>query len=275
MWRIPKCPTLGDLGAINYNPELISRQARYPIIRAPLEETIMPFVIHGSEAHKGEHHRKIRHAWKNETKSYGASPSYREWLKGRTKLVGLPCGEVQYQNQKAQTYEVQETLRVGELEETLEQMKTEQGLEAALEEVRLEKQLKDKTNKRARAKKETRLKVGSFLRATDQEMCSRRAERNQIAIEKEQLKEALLNLKTRETKWEKHVHGLQEKVRLLEELARAKLSKEYLEDQRRQSLFELVKARGKSDEAELQSQATIQELKGGLRKLETKMPRAR
>ncbi|RDY02334.1 hypothetical protein CR513_14219, partial [Mucuna pruriens] len=86
-------------------------------------------------------------------------------------------------------------------------------------------------------------------------MCSKRVECNQIVAEKEQLKEVLLDLKIRETEREKQFHGLQEKVRLLEEeLARAKLSKEYLEDQRRQSLFELVKARGKVDEAELQSQ---------------------
>ncbi|RDY02337.1 hypothetical protein CR513_14222, partial [Mucuna pruriens] len=88
--------------AINYNPELTSRQARYPIIRALPEETIMPFVIHGLEGHKGEHHRKIRHVWKNViksgiewgTRSCGTSPSYKDWLTGRTKLVRLPCGEV-------------------------------------------------------------------------------------------------------------------------------------------------------------------------------------
>ncbi|RDY04089.1 hypothetical protein CR513_12235, partial [Mucuna pruriens] len=47
---------------------------------------------------------------------------------------------------------------------------------------------------------------------------------------------------------------------LEEELARAKLSKEYLVDQRRESLFELVKARVKVDEAKSQYQTTIQEL---------------
>ncbi|RDY12016.1 hypothetical protein CR513_03251, partial [Mucuna pruriens] len=83
-------------------------------------------------------------------------------------------------------------------------------------------------------------------------MCFRRAECNQVMAEKEQLKEAILNLKMREIEQEEQFCCLQERVNLLEEkLARPKLSKEYLEGQRRQGLMELVKTRGKADEAEL------------------------
>ncbi|RDX76847.1 hypothetical protein CR513_43144, partial [Mucuna pruriens] len=35
------------------------------MIRAPPEETIMPFGVHGLKAHSREHNRRIRHAWKN------------------------------------------------------------------------------------------------------------------------------------------------------------------------------------------------------------------
>ncbi|RDX60130.1 hypothetical protein CR513_61758, partial [Mucuna pruriens] len=58
----PNVPLLGTQGAINYNPELILRQVGYPMTRAPLEEAMTPLMLHGSEAHKEEHHRKIRHA---------------------------------------------------------------------------------------------------------------------------------------------------------------------------------------------------------------------
>ncbi|RDX76375.1 hypothetical protein CR513_43642, partial [Mucuna pruriens] len=182
----PNVPLLGTQGAINYNPELASRQARYAMIRVPQEEVMDPFVLHGLEAHRGE--KGV--TWR--AKSYGASPSYRAWLENRIKLVGLLGGK----DQEARAYEVQETLRIGELEDTLEQMKVEQGvlkrrLETALEEVCLERQLKNETNKRARAKRETLLKVTSYLKATNQELCSRRMERDQVVAKKEQLEEAL------------------------------------------------------------------------------------
>ncbi|RDY02241.1 hypothetical protein CR513_14333, partial [Mucuna pruriens] len=175
----PNVPLLGTQEAINYNPELTSRQVGYPMIRAPLKETIMPFVIHGSKAHKGEHHKKIRHAWKN----------------GRTKLVWLPYGKVQYQDQEARAYEVQETLRVGELEEALKQMKTEQGslkrrLEVALEEVCLERQLKNETNKRARVEKETRLKRNKVGKASP--WSSRKGAPARIGVSKSQTLQRVL-----------------------------------------------------------------------------------
>ncbi|RDX92398.1 hypothetical protein CR513_25485, partial [Mucuna pruriens] len=106
--------------AINYNPELTSRQAEYPMIKVPLEEAMIPFVIHGPEAHSGEPHQKIKHAWKNiRTKSCRASPSYRDWLRDRAK-----------QDEEARAYEVQETLRVKELEENLAQKEVEQRTKA-------------------------------------------------------------------------------------------------------------------------------------------------
>ncbi|RDX83101.1 hypothetical protein CR513_36017, partial [Mucuna pruriens] len=76
-------------------------------------------------------------------------------------------------------------------------------------------------------------------------MCAKRVERDQATIEKEQLKEAMSTLKEREVERERQFLRLQEKMHLLEEeLVRSKLSKEHLVDQRCESIFELVKARG-------------------------------
>ncbi|RDY12587.1 hypothetical protein CR513_02580, partial [Mucuna pruriens] len=56
---------LGTQGDINYNLELLSRQAGYPVIKVPSEEDMNPFIIHGLKAHNGEFHRRIRHAWRS------------------------------------------------------------------------------------------------------------------------------------------------------------------------------------------------------------------
>ncbi|RDX72165.1 hypothetical protein CR513_48400, partial [Mucuna pruriens] len=120
----------------------------------------------------------------------------------------------------------------------VEQRDLKRKLETTMEEVRRERQ-------------ETHLKVGSCLRVADKEMCSKRVERDQLATKKEQLEEALLNVKMREAEQEKQLHQLQERMHLLEEeLARAKLSKVYMVDQRHESVLELVKARAKAEEAE-------------------------
>ncbi|RDX71628.1 hypothetical protein CR513_48996, partial [Mucuna pruriens] len=132
----PNIPLLGTQGAINYNPKLALRQAGYLMTRALLEEVMTAFVIHGSRAHRGEYYRKIRQAWNNVTRrgaklgtrSCGTSPSYRAWLKNQTRLIGLPGGHDQYPGQETRGYEVQKTLKIGELEDTLEQMRTEQGV---------------------------------------------------------------------------------------------------------------------------------------------------
>ncbi|RDX92949.1 hypothetical protein CR513_24846, partial [Mucuna pruriens] len=42
----PNVPLRGTQGAINYNPELVPRQAGYPMALPPSEEAITPFVIH-------------------------------------------------------------------------------------------------------------------------------------------------------------------------------------------------------------------------------------
>ncbi|RDY02076.1 hypothetical protein CR513_14514, partial [Mucuna pruriens] len=81
-------------------------------------------------------------------------------------------------------------------------------------------------------------------------MFSKRIERDQLATKKEQLEEALLNVKMRGAEQEKQLHQLQERINLLEEeLAKAKLSKEYLVDQRHEK------------EVEAQYQETIRGLK--------------
>ncbi|RDX93928.1 hypothetical protein CR513_23751, partial [Mucuna pruriens] len=267
----PNVPLLGTQGAINYNPELTARQAGFPMVSSPVQEVLTPLWIEGTQAHRGEHHRKIRRAWASvvrqgatwRTRSCGASPEYRAWLEQRVHLVGLPWGSIQHQDQATQVYEIQETLQVEALQGTLEQMKTEQGtlkrkLETALEEARQERRLSDEFSRKARAEKEGRLKIGQFLKAVDQEMCSSRAERDQLVVEKEQLEETVMTLKTRDVEREDEMHGLRERVLLLEEeLKAAQLSRDHLQNQRGSGLLALVEARGKIDEARSQ----LEELK--------------
>ncbi|RDX99198.1 hypothetical protein CR513_17782, partial [Mucuna pruriens] len=239
----PNVPLLGTQGAINYNLELVVRQVGYPMIRPPPEEVMTPFVLYGPEAHKGIHYRKIRHAWSNTIK--------------REPPGGFD-GKILRRDSNAHKYEVQETLEVGKLKATLEQAKVERAdlkreLEEAMEEVRREKQLNVEITKKAGVERETRLKVGSCLRAADKEMCARRVERDQVAIEKEQLEKTLLDIQIREEEQREQFRQLQEKMRLLkEELARANLSKECLVDQRRKTILELVKTRTKAEEDEAQ-----------------------
>ncbi|RDY07397.1 hypothetical protein CR513_08491, partial [Mucuna pruriens] len=214
----PNVPLLGTQGAINYNLELVERQAGYPMIRPPPEEVMASFGATG----------RLR--------SCGASLGYRRWLEDRVKSVRLPLGRIPPQDSNTQKYEVQETFEIGKLKAILEQVKAKrtdlkQKLETAMEEVRCEKQLNVETTKRARVERETRLKVGSCLKATDKKMCARRVEREQVAIEKEQLEKTLLGIKIREEEQREQFRQLQEKMRLLEEeLARANLSKECLVD---------------------------------------------
>ncbi|RDX98886.1 hypothetical protein CR513_18139, partial [Mucuna pruriens] len=134
-----------------------------------------PFVLLGPEAQKGGTAEKLR--------SCGASPEYKHWVEER--------------------YEIQETLEVEKLKVTLDQTKAEKAhwkrkLEEALDEVYHEKHVNDEITKKARVEHEARLRVSSCLRAADQEMCTRRAERDQVAIEKEQLEKTLLDSRRRE-----------------------------------------------------------------------------
>ncbi|RDX84747.1 hypothetical protein CR513_34147, partial [Mucuna pruriens] len=131
-------------------------------------------------------------------------------------------------------------------------------LETALKEARQERRLSDEFSKKARAEKESRLKIGQCLKAADQEMCSSRAERDQLVAEKEQLEKAVATLKARDVEREDEMQALRERTHLLEEeLKAAQLSKEHLQNQRRSGLLALVEARGKIDEAKSQ----LEELK--------------
>ncbi|RDX89093.1 hypothetical protein CR513_29218, partial [Mucuna pruriens] len=111
--RFPDIPLLGTQGAINYNPKLTFWKVGYPMIRAHPEEIITLFRIHDSEAHSGEHHRRIRHTWKN--------------LRDRVRQIRLPGGKTRRQDSETQAYETLEVLKTEELQEALEQMKSEQG----------------------------------------------------------------------------------------------------------------------------------------------------
>ncbi|RDY00040.1 hypothetical protein CR513_16831, partial [Mucuna pruriens] len=262
----PKVPLLGTQRAINYNPELTTRQAGYPIVSKPPQVALTPLLVEGSSANGREHHRKIRCAWASiirkgatwRTRSCGASPEYRAWLEQRVHLVGLPWGSILRQDQATQAYEIQETLQVEALQGTLEQMKTEQGtlkrkLETALEEARQERRLSDEFNRKARAEKEGRLKIGQYLKAADREMCSSKTERDQLTVEKEQLEETIKTLKAKDAEKENEIRQLRERTLLLKEEVRAtQLSNEHLQNQRRSGLLALVEARGKTEEAKSQ-----------------------
>ncbi|RDX95692.1 hypothetical protein CR513_21745, partial [Mucuna pruriens] len=140
-------------------------------------------------------------------------------------------------------------------------------LETSLEEARQERWLSDDFSKKARAEKESCVKIGCFLKVADQEMCSKRVERDQITAEKERLKEVVAALKSRGAEREGELHGLQERVLLLEEeLKAAQLSKEHLQNQRRYNLLALVEACGKVDEAESQLEELKETLEGWKRR---------
>ncbi|RDY12559.1 hypothetical protein CR513_02627, partial [Mucuna pruriens] len=135
----PNVLLLGTLGAINYNPELLSWQVGYPVIRVPQKEDLRPFLLHGLKIQDGELHKKIRHAWRNVIKkgkecgsrSCGASTDYKNWLTSRTKKSESP----QCQRREVQTYEAQDTVRVRQLEEDLAQKEMEKkSLKRRLEE---------------------------------------------------------------------------------------------------------------------------------------------
>ncbi|RDX81524.1 hypothetical protein CR513_37773, partial [Mucuna pruriens] len=100
----PNIPLMGTQGAINYNPELTLRQARYLMVLPPSEEAVTPFIIHNLWIQEGEHLRRIRHAWKNIVKkgskwglrSCGASSSYKSWLQHRTKYTFLTFSDPRF-----------------------------------------------------------------------------------------------------------------------------------------------------------------------------------
>ncbi|RDX72485.1 hypothetical protein CR513_48025, partial [Mucuna pruriens] len=58
----PNVPLMGTQGGINYNLELVPRQAGYPMILAPLKEATTPFIIYGMGVQNGDCFKRIRHA---------------------------------------------------------------------------------------------------------------------------------------------------------------------------------------------------------------------
>ncbi|RDY10809.1 hypothetical protein CR513_04610, partial [Mucuna pruriens] len=130
----PNVPLMGTQGGINYNLEVASRQAGYPMVLPPSEEAIERFIIHSMGAQNEEYFKRIRHALKNiirkgrewGAKSCGASVGYKDWLKGRVKQIGLLNNNPQLEAGKTPACDIQEALKAEELEETLGQIDLEQ-----------------------------------------------------------------------------------------------------------------------------------------------------
>ncbi|RDX75440.1 hypothetical protein CR513_44665, partial [Mucuna pruriens] len=99
--------------------------------------------------------------------------------------------------------------------------------------------MNERTSKKAQTEKESCLRIGNYLKAADQEMSFRRAERD-YALAKNQ-KEAIRDSKAKEEEWRGQLYLLQDKVNLLEkEIVRNWQHQEDLEVQRDQCLIELV-----------------------------------
>ncbi|RDY06373.1 hypothetical protein CR513_09631, partial [Mucuna pruriens] len=181
--------------------------------------------------------------------------------------MGLSWSKIRPRDSDTQQYEIHETLEVEKLKATLDKIKAERAhwkrkLEEALGEIHHEKHLNVEIATKAQAEHDACLKIGSCLKATDKEMCARRAKRDQMTIEKERLEKILLDSRIREEEQREQFCQMQEKTRLLEEeLARANLSKEHLIEQRRKSIIELVRTRMRAEEDEAQLRETISGLK--------------
>ncbi|RDX79577.1 hypothetical protein CR513_39987, partial [Mucuna pruriens] len=59
---------MGTQGAINYNSELMIRQARYPMVLPQTERIVALFIIHGIGMQNREYLKKIWHAWKKSSR---------------------------------------------------------------------------------------------------------------------------------------------------------------------------------------------------------------
>ncbi|RDY04130.1 hypothetical protein CR513_12193, partial [Mucuna pruriens] len=88
---------LGTQWAINYNPELVPRQAGYPMALPLPEEVITPFITDDLGAHDGRCLRDVHQAWRSVVRkgpewgpqSCGASSSYKAWLQDRLEQASL------------------------------------------------------------------------------------------------------------------------------------------------------------------------------------------
>ncbi|RDX78738.1 hypothetical protein CR513_40936, partial [Mucuna pruriens] len=104
----PNVPLMGTQGGINYNPELVPRQAGYPMILPP---------------HDWKSIIKRGHKWG--TRSCRASSSYKAWLKSQVKQIRLSSNNPQLDAGKAPASKIRQALKVEELEVTLMQIELE------------------------------------------------------------------------------------------------------------------------------------------------------
>ena len=147
----------------------------------------------------------------------------------------------------------------------VEQRTLKRKLDEAREDAFQEKQLREENAKKARGEQQHRLKMASCLHAADQEMCSRRAERDQVIQENEHLKGALATLKANEAGRLEQLRQLQNQIRLMEEeQLRMKASNDLLTVRRRQSLQELAEAQAQTEEVRIRSRAVTKELQDAL-----------
>ncbi|RDX84410.1 hypothetical protein CR513_34542, partial [Mucuna pruriens] len=271
----PNVPLVGPQGAINYNPLLALRQGGYPIRQPPSDLEVTPFVIHGPKALKIGNLRKIAQAWQHvvqkgaelDSRSFGASQSYKTWLQARIQAIGL-IGGLPYV-QSDQGIEIPEVIKIEEFEQILGQLETEQQtlkrkLEQKQAEVLQERLLKEESMKKARLEHQYRIRMASCLQAADVEMGLRRVERNQMALENESLKETITTLEETiatltvdETEKDNELRSLRKKVHSFEAgHLRIQADLELSVDEGWKSLTQLVEKRTKAYEA----QAVVQEL---------------
>ncbi|KAK2379956.1 hypothetical protein QL285_067696 [Trifolium repens] len=95
----PNVPLVGTQGCINYNPVLSLRQLGYPMVDAPSEITLIPFVLK-KEMVDLELWGRIKKAWFKVEKSVVgrknclAREAYTQWVKNRILCIKLPFNSV-------------------------------------------------------------------------------------------------------------------------------------------------------------------------------------
>ncbi|RDY07649.1 hypothetical protein CR513_08206, partial [Mucuna pruriens] len=143
---------MGTQGDINYNLELVPRQAGYPMILPPFEEATTPLVIYDMGAQSGEYFKKIKHAWKSidmtrDPEAIGLHLATKHGSEARSDKLG--CLPTIFEAILA--FEIQEALKAEELEGTLVlKRKLEVALAAQVstqEEADWEQQLKKRQTK--------------------------------------------------------------------------------------------------------------------------------
>ena len=87
--KFPNVPLMGTRGCINYNPVLAIRQLSYPMIGAPSEEVLIPFITRGFNSTNAGVLQRVHKAWEMSQRkdkelrgsSNGPIDGYRRWLK--------------------------------------------------------------------------------------------------------------------------------------------------------------------------------------------------